>query len=207
MRSKTPTPVTVIKGATDPTVAAKSSPPENFKKKMKPEPIRRATPLSASAKKQMLNEKLLTAAWNGDTEEAWELIDKGADVHARNSFGETALHLAAHGGHSLTVELLLAKKADINAVDKEGNTALLLACCFKQIDVILILIKNGADVGIKNKNGVTALRYLHWFVKNNKDILNVMERGAHIDHRIIKFSAKKPKENDKNNSRNGSLDQ
>ncbi len=202
MRSKTPTPVTVIKGATDPTVAAKSSPPENFKKKMKPEPIRRATPLSAAEEKRVTNEKLLTASWNGDIKEVWDLLDKGADINTSNSLGETALHLAAFGGHSETAELLLEKRANINAVDKGGNTALLLACYFKQIDVISVLVEKGADVGVTNKNGVTALWYLVRLAEKNKDLLKVMERGANMHGVRVRFSAK-PKENAKNNRGNG----
>jgi len=190
MTKKTPTPVTILKEATAPTLAAKSAPSASFKGKTKSESIRKAAPLSAAAEKQMLNEKLLTAAWSGDIKEVWDLLDKGADINTRNHLGETALHLAAFGGHSETVELLLEKRADINAVDNEGNTALILACCFKQTNVILVLLEKGADVGIANKNGWNALKYLVRLAKENRDILNVLEQGANMHGVRIRFVAK-----------------
>ncbi len=202
MKNKTSTPVTVKKEASASTLAAKRTPSGNFREKGKSEPINRAAPLSATAKKQMLDEKLLTASWKGDINEVWELLDKGADVNARNSLGETPLHLAAHGGHPETVELLLAKKAEINAVDKQGNTALMLACCFKQIDVISVLIEKDADVGIVGKNGMTALWYLVRLAKENKGLLEVLKLGgANMRGARIQFSVKPiPKGNSENNS-------
>ena len=207
MKNKTPTPVTV-KEASAPTLAAKRTPSGSFREKGKSEPIRPSATLSAAAEKQALNEKLLTAAWKGDINGAWDLLDKGADVNARNSLGETALHLAAHGGHPETVELLLAKKAEMNAVDKEGNTALMLACCFKQTGVISVLLEKGADVGIVGKNGVTALWYLVRLAKNDRELLDILKRGANMRGKRIHFSARViSKENGKNNSGNGSLAQ
>ena len=52
---------------------------------------------------------------------AW-LLSKGCNVHARNKFGETALHWAAHRGLLRTVELLLQSGASIHHRDNEGLT-------------------------------------------------------------------------------------
>ncbi len=198
---KNKTPVTVLKEATDPTVAAKSPSSRNFRGKARSEPINRSAPLSPAEEKRMLNEKLLTSAWNGDIKEVWDLLDRGADVNTRNSTGETPLISAAFGGHSETVELLLEKRANINAVDNEGNTALMLACCFKQIEVISVLIQKGADVGITNKNGSNALRYLVRLAEQNKDLLKVLEHGANMHGVRIRFVAKfKPNGPAKNNN-------
>jgi ankyrin repeat protein len=40
------------------------------------------------------------------------LLEKGANIDARNMVGKTALHVAKQGGHKDTVESLLAKGAD-----------------------------------------------------------------------------------------------
>jgi ankyrin repeat protein len=55
------------------------------------------------------------------------LLEHRADVNAPDQSGETALHLAARGGHEAVVRLLLEYRADVNAPDQSGGTALHLA--------------------------------------------------------------------------------
>jgi len=43
------------------------------------------------------------------------LIDKGADVNAKDITGETALMVAAERGHTEIVKLLIGRGADVNA--------------------------------------------------------------------------------------------
>jgi ankyrin repeat protein len=52
------------------------------------------------------------------------LLDKGADVNAKDGVGCTPLHLAAGLRKRDTVEVLLAHGADVNASDGRGLTAL-----------------------------------------------------------------------------------
>ena len=54
------------------------------------------------------------------------LIEKGADVNAKDEDEETALHLASEEGHLEIVQYLIEKGADINAKDCYGQTALYL---------------------------------------------------------------------------------
>ena len=66
------------------------------------------------------------AAWFGHIDVMRILIDKGADVNAKNKNGATALILAADKGNAEIVSFLIDKGADVNAKDGNG-TALMLA--------------------------------------------------------------------------------
>jgi hypothetical protein len=52
------------------------------------------------------------------------LLDKKANVNAKDKRGKTPLHLSAHNGAKGLSELLLARGADMNAVDGDGYSVL-----------------------------------------------------------------------------------
>ena len=58
---------------------------------------------------------------------AHAFLEKGADIHARDSHGGTALHWAVGAGKIDCVRLLLERGADPNVTDDAGQTPLALA--------------------------------------------------------------------------------
>lgn len=52
------------------------------------------------------------------------LIEKGANVHARNRAGETALHVAVRCGRKLAMRILVRHGASVHARDAEGRSVL-----------------------------------------------------------------------------------
>lgn len=52
------------------------------------------------------------------------LIDKGADVSAKDNSGMTPLHYTAEDGDIYVAELLVASGADVNTKDNDGKTPL-----------------------------------------------------------------------------------
>ena len=64
--------------------------------------------------KERLNNDLIKAAHDGQTEKVLDLIKAGADVNAKDNYGNTALILAAAKGHTEIVDLLKSAGAKDN---------------------------------------------------------------------------------------------
>lgn len=108
------------------------------------------------------------------------LIDKGADIHVKNSHGWTPIMEASRNGYFEIVELLVSKGANVNDQGNDGYTSLMLACCNivrttakmpmpptiyrynpdsnKYIDVIQYLLCNGANIHYKSQSGLTCIQ-------------------------------------------------
>ncbi|UPA55101.1 ankyrin repeat domain-containing protein [Wolbachia pipientis] len=91
-------------------------------------------------------------------EEDWKklgqaLIDKGANVNARDSYGKTPLHFACEGW---VAQILLDAGADVNARDSYGKTPL---CCSLEKAVTQVLLDAGANPFIKDDYGNTARKF------------------------------------------------
>ena len=54
--------------------------------------------------------ELFEACTNGDLKEIRYLVEHGADVNAKNNFGQTPLHRACRSGHFEMVNLFNKKK-------------------------------------------------------------------------------------------------
>jgi hypothetical protein len=65
---------------------------------------------------------LISAATYGHGEVVAWLLDHGVDIAAQD--GQTALHLAAHGGHLDTLKMLLARGAPLEVKNQYGGTVL-----------------------------------------------------------------------------------
>lgn len=102
---------------------------------------------------------LLTAASRDGSYEAVKmLVEKGADINAKDSLegfvwsgggGATPLIEAAKTRDIRTVRYLLDHGADVNAKDHVGGTALSQAALRGSTDIARLLIERGADVHVK----------------------------------------------------------
>ncbi|WP_342226360.1 ankyrin repeat domain-containing protein [Rickettsia endosymbiont of Urophora cardui] len=138
---------------------------------------------------------------------AWTrlLIEKGANVNAQDTKGNTALyyaikkndkavikllieeganlspiHLAIKNNNTDICKLLIEKGANVNAQDTKGNTALYYAIKKNDKAVIKLLIEEGANLNIHNYDGDSPI---HLAIKNNNtDICKLLiEKGANVN--------------------------
>jgi hypothetical protein len=74
--------------------------------------------------------------------------DRQHDVRllsARDHVGDTAMHMAAAGGHAQVVQELIHMGAEIEARNLAGRTPLHVACIYAHLHVIHALLQAGAD--------------------------------------------------------------
>jgi ankyrin repeat protein len=100
----------------------------------------------------------MIAAEKGHTKIVQLLLEKGADVNAKNKYGETALMYAAENGHTETVQLLLEKGARYDPFykTKYGFTYLMVFAIGGLTNYCQELLNKGADVNAKTNDGQTA---------------------------------------------------
>src|SRR5579862_2540643 len=105
------------------------------------------------------------AAFTGNVDVARLLIEKGADLNARDFMKETPLHVAAQYGQMDVARLLIEKAAALgineflNAQDERDASPLHWAAARGHPDIAALLIGQGADVNSKAARRNTPL---HW---------------------------------------------
>ncbi len=119
------------------------------------------------------------AAGYGPVDNLQLLIDKGADVNAKNRRGSTPLHWAIHV--EAKVRLLLSKGANANTKQAQGRTPLYLAAMLgKGYATMRLLLIKGADPNLAGANGQTPLMMAAARGKVEENRL-LIERGANVN--------------------------
>ena len=85
------------------------------------------------------------------------LLEAGADVNARNTYGQSAMHMAAAQGFADILDLLINNGGDIGAKTNTGWTPLHEACWHGRVEVARKLLEAGADVNMRDEDGNTPL--------------------------------------------------
>ncbi len=85
------------------------------------------------------------ASMMGDSAKVLELLERGADVNAKNDYLYTPLALAVISHDFETCRVLIEHGADVSAQRQLGFTPLYDAAADGLLDIITLLIDNGAD--------------------------------------------------------------
>ena len=100
---------------------------------------------------------LMMAASKGHLKTAQVLLDRGANVRAKDHQGQTALMMAAGSGHTQTIMILLESGANADAKDKQGRTALMMAASSGHTQTVELLLRAQVKINAKDKQDHTAL--------------------------------------------------
>jgi ankyrin repeat protein len=112
------------------------------------------------------------------------LIDKGANVNARNKWNQTPLHstMNVFGQDFDLIKRLIDKGANVNAQGDRGNTPLAGAAARGDIKVAKLLIDNGADLNAYDKSSGTILH--NTIQQNQQEIAKLLvECGSNLNQK------------------------
>jgi ankyrin repeat protein len=99
---------------------------------------------------------LIRAAWWGHTDTCRLLVERGANVNAKDKYDITAFMYAAEYGYIDTCALLIEKGADIWAISGEMKTALMKAAIRGHTSICAFLLEKAKEQGRDAKEYIEA---------------------------------------------------
>lgn len=120
-------------------------------------PTTPAPPPLSPEEQLRLDAELLATAWADDVDAARDLIERGADVNAKDDTEQSAYLIATSEGFTELLELTLANGADIADLDSYDGTGLIRAAERGHADIVGRLIGRGVAVDHVNNLGWTGL--------------------------------------------------
>jgi hypothetical protein len=137
-----------------------------------------AAPFKGTPVARTVDRGLHDAIARGNYESALKMIDRGADIEAKDpGAGASALHFAVMKGSQPVIDLLVSRGADVNSRTRNGTTPLHTAVLYARLEVAEFLIGKGADVNAQSASGATPLA-LAIAARNEPIAARLRELGA-----------------------------
>ncbi len=104
-----------------------------------------------------LTDSLFQAVERGDLQSVNFFHMKGGDIHARNSYGETLLHVAVSKGSLSVVKFILVNELlNPNVESNSGEPPIFLT---KSVRILKLLVSNGASINVTNSAQIPLMHY------------------------------------------------
>uniref|UniRef100_A0A1I8EV11 ANK_REP_REGION domain-containing protein n=1 Tax=Wuchereria bancrofti TaxID=6293 RepID=A0A1I8EV11_WUCBA len=121
-----------------------------------------------------------------DTDSDEEISSQPFNVDMQTeSNHDTALTLAATGGHDSLVELLITRGANIEHKDKKGFTPIILAATGGHVNVVEILLNHGANIEAQSDRTKDTALSLACSGGRKEVVELLLKRGANKEHRNV----------------------
>ncbi|MCE7980488.1 MAG: ankyrin repeat domain-containing protein [Caldilinea sp. CFX5] len=148
------------------------------------EPAPSPTATAATGSNNAITEvdmRLIDAASQGDLAAVQQWLAQGANIHAADGAGVTALIAAAYANHLAVAEFLIEAGADVNVQDNTQQSAYLIATSEGYVDLLRLTLQAGADVQRTDSyNGTGLIRAAD---RGHVEIIQVLlETPIKLDH-------------------------
>jgi ankyrin repeat protein len=110
------------------------------------------------------------------------LLEHGADLDSRTSYGQTPMHRAFWFGELEAGQYLLDRGADIHAQGYDGRSSLYLAGQVENLEIARILLERGAAINTPDNGGWTPL-YAAVYRGKIRVVRLLLEHGADVNAR------------------------
>jgi ankyrin repeat protein len=125
---------------------------------------------------------LFAAVASGDAAAAAKLVAGGANVHARDGYGRTPLHVATFAKQRDIITLLAKAGADLNTQERDRYDAVTIASVADDVETLRLLLKLGASAKAVTSryDGTALIAAAH--LGHDEVVKLLIAGGAPLDH-------------------------